>query len=49
MEREDYEKEAALLSELASLAMKGNDKDYGKALRYLEGAKLAIENAQKCP
>lgn len=49
MSRKDYEREVRLLAELASLAMKGKDKDYGKALKYLEDAKLAIENARKMP
>lgn len=47
MNRKDYEREAILLSELASLAMKKGD--YGKAEEYLDGAKSAIANARIQP
>jgi uncharacterized protein HemY len=45
MKKTDYEREAEILAELASLAMK--QKDYGKAEKYLTEAKQAIENARK--
>jgi hypothetical protein len=45
MDRKDYEREAELLAELASLAMK--EGNYKMALEYLDSAKCAIEKAQK--
>jgi len=45
MDKKDYEREAELLAELASLAMK--EGNYGKAEKYLETAKSAIEKARK--
>jgi len=45
MNRKDYEREAELLAELASLAMRKGD--YKEALEYLERAKYAIGKAQK--
>ncbi len=45
MYRKDYEREAELLAELASLAMK--EEDYGKAEKYLQVAQSAIATAWK--
>lgn len=47
MSKNDYEKEAALRLELASVAMRKELPDYGEAESQIQKAKVAIEYARQ--